>query len=249
MEKSFSIKEAINFGWNVTKNNLGFFIKLLGLIVFIQLILRSISYFIYYNYIGNSLIFSDSLMFMNNKFILSYQLLPLLFILFMIGIIISIINTIGLIKISLKFCDNEKAKISDLFSYYPLFFKYLIGSILYSLIVILGLILLIIPGIIWAIQFQPFAYLIVDKGLGPIQALKESSKITKGNRWNLFSFLVILIFLQTLGAFIFLIGLFITVPITLIAYAYVYRKLLVQSELSDIPPELIKVPDELKKNI
>ena len=49
---------------------------------------------------------------------------------------------------SLRLSDKENAGYADLFSCFPLFFKYLIGSILYGLIVIGGLLLLIIPGII-----------------------------------------------------------------------------------------------------
>ncbi|MEA3324508.1 MAG: hypothetical protein U9Q37_05135 [Euryarchaeota archaeon] len=62
----------------------------------------------------------------------------------------------------------------------------MIGLILYGFIVVGGLILLTIPGIIWAIKFQFFDYLIVDKGLGPIDALEKSSEITRGVKWDLF---------------------------------------------------------------
>ena len=60
----------------------------------------------------------------------------------------NIIISMGLIKIALNFYDNKKSQVSDLFSCYLLFFKYLIGSIIYGLIVFAGLILFIIPGII-----------------------------------------------------------------------------------------------------
>jgi uncharacterized membrane protein len=148
---------------------------------------------------------------------------------------------IGLIKITLKFCDNEKAKIFDLFSSYSLIFKYLIGLIIYSLIVGVGLILLIAPGIIWGIQFQFFSYFIIDKGLGPIEALKKSSEITKGVKWDLFLFDLLLGLINVLGVLAFLIGLLVTFSIAMIAKAFVYRKLLSQTETLQIPlgPHLI----------
>jgi len=205
MVKKFSKKEAISFGWNLTKTNFGFFVLLLILVAVISVVLTSIPY-------------------------LAKGKSPLLLILSLIDIIVRTIITMGLIKISLKFCDNEKAKISDLFSSYPLFFKYLIGSILYVLIILGGLILLIVPGIIWAIQFQFFGYLIIDKGLGPIEALKKSSKITKDAKWNLFLFGILLVLINILGALALLVGLFVTIPTTMIANAFVYRKLLSQVE-------------------
>jgi len=205
MIQKFSKKEAINFGWDISKKNFRFFILLFTLVVVVFIILS----------------FIQSLV--NEKSLLSL-------ILYIINIVVQIIISMGLVKISLKFCDNEKPKISDLFSSYPLFFKFLIGSIIYGLIVIGGLILLIIPGIIWSIQFQFFAYLILDKGISPIEALKKSSKITKGTKWDLFLFGILLGFINILGALAFLVGLFVTIPATMIATAFVYRKLLSQEE-------------------
>lgn len=140
--------------------------------------------------------------------------------------VLSMIIGMGLIKICLRFCDGEKGEFSDLFSCYPLFFKYLVGSILYGLIVVVGLILLIIPGIIWAIKFQFFDYLIVDKGLGPIDALEKSSEITRGVKWDLFIFAILLGIINLLGLLCLLVGLFVTIPVTMVAIAFVYRKLL-----------------------
>jgi uncharacterized membrane protein len=192
MVPKFSKKEAINFGWNVAKKNLGFFALLLILAFFIS--------------------FASA------------------FLSTAISIIVDMLITIGLIKISLKFCDNEKAKISDLFSSSHLFFNFLIGNLLYALIIIGGFILLIIPGIIWSIKYRFFNYFIVDKGLGPIEALKESARITKGNKWNLFLFGLLLVLIDILGALALLVGLFVTIPTTMIANAFVYRKLLSQTE-------------------
>ena len=95
----------------------------------------------------------------------------------------------------------------------------------YNLIV-LGIILLIILGIILAIKFQFFGYFIVDKGDGPIEALKKSSAITTGAKWNLFLLYLLLLLINLLGAIFLLIGLFVTIPTTMVAIAFVYRKLL-----------------------
>jgi uncharacterized membrane protein len=136
----------------------------------------------------------------------------------------------GLIRIAIRFCDNEKGGFADLFSCFPLVFKYLFSSILYVLVVFGGMILLIIPGIIWAIKFQFFSYFIVDRGLGPIEALKRSAVITKGVKWDLFVFRLLLMGINLLGVLCLLIGLFATIPMTMVAVAFVYRKLLAQLE-------------------
>lgn len=209
--KKFSKSEALRFGWTTMKNNLGFFI---GLIIVAGLIII-IPYFI------SGLTSKDA---------------PVIsLIITIVCIVLQLIIGMGLIRISLKFADNDKAELGDLFACLPMFFKYLGGSILYGLIIIGGLILLIVPGIIWAIKFCFFGYFIIDKELGPIEALKRSSIITKGAKWDLFLFGLLTIGINILGVLALLIGLFATLPTTMVAYAFVYRKLLAQTEIAQTP--------------
>jgi uncharacterized membrane protein len=207
MTNKFSKKEAISFGWKITKENFWFFVGLLivmGLVNFFPEITKAL--------------------------LKEGPLGPLIILANIISWILGIILGMGIIKISLKLYDREKPKFSDLFSQYPLFFKMLFGSIFYGLIIILGLILLIIPGIIFAVRFYLFEYLIVDKGLGPIEALKRSWRVTGGATGNLFLFLLLVTAINLLGVLAFSIGLLITVPITALATVFVYRKLLAQTQ-------------------
>lgn len=214
--KNFSKKEAIKFGWDAMKANFWFFVKLLIVVWLIYFIpIYFIPRFIANLIVNNALVISVITVITNLAFL-----------------VLSTIVTMGLIKIFLKFSNNEKGELSDIFSSYPLFFKYLFGSILYGLITFGGFILLIVPGIIWAVRFQFFSYLIVDKGLKPIEALKKSSVITDGARWNLFVFGLLLGGINILGALCLGIGLFTTIPTTMIAQAFVYRKLLNLTELN-----------------
>jgi uncharacterized membrane protein len=202
MTAKFSKGEAIRFGWETTKSNFWFFVVVL--------------------IIGGLLSVASNII----KILGEGWGVILSIVYFVLGILF----LLGLIKISLKFCDKEKGKLSDLFSQYHLFFKFLFASILYCLIVAVGMILLIVPGLIWGIKFSFYPYFIVDKGLGPIEALRRSSTITKGSKWNLFVFFLIVSGINLLGALCLLIGLFATIPTTRIARAFVYRKLLAQTE-------------------
>lgn len=65
----------------------------------------------------------------------------------LIGVVMWIIQLIigmGMIKIALKFADNQKGQFADLYNQYPLFFKYLLASILNGLIIFIGMIPLLI---------------------------------------------------------------------------------------------------------
>jgi uncharacterized membrane protein len=96
------------------------------------------------------------------------------------------------------------------------------------------MLLLIVPGIIWGIKFCFFDYFVVDKRLGPIEALKRSSAITRGVKWDLFVFFLMLTGINLLGAFCLLIGLFAAIPTTMVAQAFVYRRLLAQTEIAPV---------------
>jgi membrane-anchored glycerophosphoryl diester phosphodiesterase (GDPDase) len=200
MEK-FSKKEAIRFGWEIAKKKIKFFIPLLILVFGVSFLL---DYFSDYT--------------KKESFLIS-------FLLTIIGVVLSVIFSLGLIKISLKICDGKEPKISDLFSQYRLFFRYLFASILKNLIALLGFILLIIPGIIFSIRLGFFDYLIVDKNSKIIESLKKSWEITKGNVWNLFLLYILLGLINLLGVFALIIGLFWSIPTTMIAETFVYRKL------------------------
>jgi len=84
---------------------------------------------------------------------------------------------------------------------------------------------LIIPGIILSIRLSFFDYFIVDRNSKIIESLKKSWEITKGNTWNLFLLYLLLGLINFLGALALMIGLFWSIPTTMLAQAFVYRKL------------------------
>src|SRR5579884_2174274 len=193
--KEFSIEEAIAFGWMKVKSNLSFFLPL-GVIVFIAQSLPRLT--------GNNQQTPTVIGFIAAIF---YWLLRTLI-------------DMGIIKIALKFVDDKKAAYEDLLSQTDLLWDFIVGSVIYTLIVIAGLILLIVPGIIWAIKYSYFSYLIVDKRAKPMDAIKRSGQITQGHKWQLFLFGLVLFLINILGALCLVVGLFITLPVSYLAWAY-----------------------------
>jgi uncharacterized membrane protein len=204
--KGIYIGEIIRFGWKKMKDNLGFFIVLLLVAWLIQIVPQFIGSYL----IDREIIFG--------------------IIVYLVAFVLNVVVAMGLIKVSLRFSTNKKGTFGDLFSCFPLFFKYLFGSILYLLIIYAGLILLIFPGIIWGIKFGLYPYFIIDKGLGPIKALKASAKTTMGARWDLLGFGFVVCIINLLGTLCLGIGIFATIPATMVATALVYRRLLSQTK-------------------
>ncbi len=211
MYKDFNIDDVLGFGWRVMKANFWYFAGVGLLMVLLSLlpdILRAI--------LGGTLK-QQRLLFA------PYLVLTLL------DITISILLNIGLIKIALSFCDQIKPGVSSLFNGLDCFWRFLGVSILYALIVLLGMLLLIIPGIIWAVKYQHCTYFVIDKNLGPINALKASALTTRNIKLKLFGFGILCSLINLAGLICFIVGIFATYPIVLVAAALVYRHLVIQT--------------------
>jgi uncharacterized membrane protein len=198
MSKTFSISKAINTGWKTTTKNLGF---MLGAVV-VAIILPQVV----------------SAMFKPDAGLVATLWAGAVW-------VYSVVVGMGILKISLKFVDGQKPELADLFSTYPLFFKYLVAYILFALGTLLGLILLVIPGIWFAVRYQYFAMAVVDKELGPIEALKESARLTEGNVWRLIGLGLAFFGVLILGLLALFLGVFVALPVVWVGYAWVYRQL------------------------
>ncbi len=141
------------------------------------------------------------------------------------ALIVNVLIELGLLSFILKAHDDvTKVAIADL--WYPkAFLPYLAVKIITTIAVLVGLVLLIIPGIIVALTFLFASYGVVDKGYSPIEALKESARLTKGHKWALFMLMLALIGLNILGVLALGVGLLISVPVSLLAIAHTYRTL------------------------
>lgn len=163
------------------------------------------------------------------------------------------ITSLGTIKISLKFVDNQKPVISDLFSTGNLLIRYILGSLFYGLITFIPVLicaaLILIPVLIPAlairsnflmavsitiatlaegfilITFMFWNYYLVDKDTKVWEAFKKSSEITKGIKIKLTGFFLLMALVILGGILALIIGLLVAYPVTLLAETYLYRKL------------------------
>lgn len=140
--------------------------------------------------------------------------------------VIGVFLQAGLVSIALKTVAGGGApRFADLFSQTRVFWRYIGGTILYGLMTVGGLLLLVFPGVIWFIKFSLWPYFLVDKNVGVIESLKMSARATAGHKPSLFVLYIYFAALNLLGLMAFFVGLFITVPITLLTFAWVYRRL------------------------
>lgn len=197
----FIKKEAIDFGFGVAKSNIFFFLSLFVVII------------ITYGFLGV----------LESAF--SGQSAFLSFLAEIVRVVVGLIISMGVIKVALEFVDKRKPQLKDVF-YTKSILNYFLVSIIKSIIIVAGLVLFIIPGIIFSIKLQFATYLVVDKNMGVVDALNKSWEMTKGVKMNLFLFGIILALINLVGLCALVVGLLLTIPLSMVATAYVYRKLL-----------------------
>ncbi len=147
--------------------------------------------------------------------------IPLAVASFVVGVVVEMY----LINLMLAAHDRvETVGLSDGTARLP-FWQYAAVKILTAVIVIIGLVLLIVPGIIAMIALMFSNYLVVDKGLGFKEALKQSVHLTRGHRLQLFLLLVALVLMNVVGALLLFVGLLVSVPVSMLTMAHAYRTL------------------------
>jgi hypothetical protein len=83
------------------------------------------------------------------------------------------------------------------------FIPLLVYSLLLTLILATGMLLLVIPFFFFFVVFSVGAPALVIEGLGPIEALKRSADLTRGYRWMVLFFFIVLYVLFMLITFVF----------------------------------------------
>jgi uncharacterized membrane protein len=82
-----------------------------------------------------------------------------------------------------------------------------------------------VPGIIFALMFMFTTFIVIDRESGPIDAMKESGRITDGHKWKLLGFTLVLVLINLLGLAALVVGLLVSIPVSSLAFVYAYRLL------------------------
>ncbi|PHQ65074.1 MAG: hypothetical protein COB99_06150 [Sulfurimonas sp.] len=132
---------------------------------------------------------------------------------------------IGIMILGVKSAREEELTIPSIFDYFGMIIPIMLAYVAMSIILSIGFILLIIPGIYLAVSYAFVYTLIVDKGLNVWEAMELSRK-TVTEQWfkffglSLLSGIIIIISAIPLG-----IGLIWSIPTTYIAYGLLYHGL------------------------
>jgi len=124
---------------------------------------------------------------------------------------------------SLRAVRNDHVEVKNMFAAFYNYLNAVLAYLLVTIIIVVGFFLLIIPGIIFACKLAFVPYLIVDKKMDVVSAVKESWRITKGNAITLFLIGVFAFFLSIFGLILAGVGLIFAIIWIRLAIAYLYH--------------------------
>jgi len=120
---------------------------------------------------------------------------------------------------------NRPAELADLFKGFNFFVPALVASLLNSVFVLAGTLLCIIPGLVIAAMYK-FTYLfIVDKRMEFWPAMQASHAVVKNDYFGFTMFLLAMVGINVLGALCCIVGLLVTMPLTIAAITVAYKEI------------------------
>jgi uncharacterized membrane protein len=124
---------------------------------------------------------------------------------------------------AMKKMTTGRIEIGDLFKGFEFFVPSLVACLLYSIFAGLGVLLCILP-VFWVVTVYQFIYLfIVDKRMDFCPAMEASRAVISKDFWGFLVFWLACALLNLLGVLACIVGVFVTIPITMVATVAAYR--------------------------
>lgn len=132
---------------------------------------------------------------------------------------------VGLLQICLALYDGGEPRFADTFTHLAAAPKFLVGQVFYLLMILLGLALFVFPGAYLGARYALFGFCMAAGETNLIRSFQQSAILSTGTKTHLLAILFGLFVFNVLGASLLGIGLFITVPLSVLVMTAIYRQL------------------------
>jgi uncharacterized membrane protein len=129
----------------------------------------------------------------------------------------------GVMYAYLKAARGEKPEVNDLAKVLENYWNILLANILTGIIIFVGFIFLIVPGIIFACKLAFVPYLVIDKKMDAVAAIQESWRLTNGYALTVFVMALLAIPIAIGGLLLFGVGIILAQMWTGLSFASLYH--------------------------
>src|SRR5713226_2558446 len=197
--RPISIRQAFDFAWPTFKKRFGLFtavlLTILGAWVVLEIVVIA-----------------------GQRYgILLWAVMHLAFLIFVAGV------EVGFLKVCLALYAGAEPTFTDTFRHLALGPRFLAGQMLYLLMVVIGLLLFVVPGAYLGLRYALFGFCMAAGETDLMRSFKRSAILSAGIKVYLLWIFVALFVLNALGASLLGLGLFITVPLSVLMMTAVYR--------------------------
>lgn len=133
----------------------------------------------------------------------------------------------------LKAARGDKLEIKNMFEAFNNYWNAVLANLLVGIIICIGFILLIVPGVIFACKLAFTPYLVVDRKMEVIEAIKGSWSMTNGHAWEVFLIGLLAIPILIAGLICFGVGVIISIMWIRMALASLYYSVSTTVQTSD----------------
>jgi uncharacterized membrane protein len=130
---------------------------------------------------------------------------------------------VGIWRAILGMIGGRKPDVGMMFQGFDRFGDAFLASLISGILIGLGFVCLIVPGIILAIMWIYVYAVIGETSLGFWEAMRESARLTEGYRWRLFLLSLACIPILLLGVLVLCVGVFVAMAVCFTAFALAYR--------------------------
>ncbi|MFS2124421.1 hypothetical protein [Pseudomonas sp. Pseusp97] len=129
----------------------------------------------------------------------------------------------GINMLGIRRAADQPVSFNEMFGHFGLFVPLFITGLVMTLLVYLGVLILVLPGIYLSIAYILAIPLVVERKLSPWQALEASRKAITQHWFKVFGLFLVLGVILILSAIPLGIGLIWTLPLSIIAIGVLYR--------------------------
>jgi uncharacterized membrane protein len=155
-----------------------------------------------------------------------------------IGIVILPVWLAGYMEVMKKLFHGEAVEFGDFLTHMNKLGNLFVALLLVGLGTAVGMICLVLPGIALSVLWSMTFFLVIDKDMDAVSAMKASFNRVKEEFWMMLGLVIVLYIINAIGGMVFGVGVLITMPFMMLVMWAAYYVLFPKEEVTVPTPPL-----------